>query len=616
MELQSLILTNRISTIAIFMLFSLGLLLGFNQWNAESYFVLLLALLFSVFPVLMSMGYHRLSRLSLCLSLPVLIIGMSVVAKVIPNELITETEYFDYRYVLLAASLVPPMLFDFSRKKHLFISLSFYFLAFVFFDNIHNWFGVGYFQVSPVFQHSPSYLVSQWVAVIAFCAIALGLLIMRKTSDEVQVKNSQLISELNFLNSQLDEQKSEAKKANDLLNDHIKMATVELLDSNTELIKHNNELQQFSYTVSHNLRGPVASLLGLVSVAKNSEPELMANPVFNHIATASKSLDATIKDLGRIVDIRNLIYKIRQKIDFESLLQEVTEPMQNDIIEKGIELQTDFKATTIYTVKPMLASILYNLVSNGIKYMSPVRKPFLKISTEETQEWIVIRVRDNGLGLDLKSQGDKLFKLYKRFHFHTEGKGIGLYLVKMQVESLGGKISAASEVDDYTEFTVSLPKPTNVNHQFVLNEPYGEVFFDATMNVTGIRWHRAVSSHEYRTVLNSALDFMKEHKSPNWLLDLSKRGSISPEDQAWVLTDVLPNTFKLGLKRLAVVSEEELSESTHQFREKNMKTFEKHGIKVSLFKSSYEAELWLAQERITSNGTTQAMGHGATALAQ
>ncbi len=616
MELQPLILTNRISAVAIFLLFSLSFLLGLNQWNAESYFVLLLAFLFSGFPILMSKGYHQLSRLALCLSLPILIIGMSVVSKIIPNELITETEYFDYRYVLLAASLVPPMLFDFSRRKLLFLSLSFYFLSFVFFDDIHNWLGVGYFQTSPVFQHTISYTVSRWVAVIAFCTLTLGLLITRKTSDEVQVKNSQLIAELNFLNSQLDEQKSEAKKANELLNDRIKMATVELLDSNTELIKHNNELQQFSYTVSHNLRGPVASLLGLVSVAKSSDPDLMANPIFNHIATASKSLDATIKDLGRIVDIRNLIYKIRQKIEFESLSQEVTESMQKDILEKGIELQTDFKASTIYTVKPMLASILYNLVSNGIKYMSPVRKPFLKISTEENQEWIMLRVRDNGLGLDLKSQGENLFKLYKRFHFHTEGKGIGLYLVKMQVESLGGKISAASEVDAYTEFTISLPKPKNVNHQFILNEPYGEVFFDATMNVTGIRWHRQVNTQEYRTVLNSALDFMKEHKSPNWLLDLSKRGEISSEDQLWVLTDVLPSTFKLGLKRLAIVSEEELNESAHQFREKNMQTFEKYGIKVSVFKSSYEAELWLAQERITSNGTTQTMGQGATALAQ
>lgn len=615
-ELQSLVLTNRICIIAIILLPILGLILGSNQWNLESYFVVGLALLFLIFPVLMYYGHVNLARIALSLSLPILVIGLSIVSKIIPNELITETEYFDYRYVLLATSLIPPILFGFTEKRYLIISLSFYLIAFISFDDIHNWFGVGYFQVQPVFQLPESYMVSRWVAVMVFCGVSIGVLAMRKTSDEIELKNKLLIKELNFLNSELDTQKSEIKKVNDLLTDKVQQANAELLDSNTELIKHNNELQQFSYTVSHNLRGPIASLLGLISVAKASEPELLNNPIFTHITKSAKSLDATVKDLGRIVDIRNLIYKIRQKIDFDQLLQEVVEPLRKDIEDKEIKLVSDFKATDIYTVKPMLTSILYNLVSNGIKYISPERKPTIYISTSEDEQSIVLRVRDNGLGIDLKNQGENLFKLYKRFHFHTEGKGIGLYLVKMQVESLGGKISATSQVNSFTEFEVVLPKPKNVNHQFLMDESFGEVFFDATMNVMGIRWHRAVNSNEYRKVLGCALDFMKEQKAPNWLLDLSKRGLISDEDQSWALTDVLPTTFKLGLKRLAVVSEKDLNPATHQFYEKNTAVLEKYGIKVSIFQSSYEAELWLAQERIILNGTNQTMGQGTSSLAQ
>lgn len=615
-ELQSLVLTNRINIIAVGSLLLLGILLGSNQWNAESYFVTGLSPFFLIFPLLMYLGRVNLARLALCLSLPIVVIGMSIFSKMIPNELITETEYFDYRYVLLATSLIPPILFGFAKKRYLALSLSIYLLSFIFFDDIHNWLGVGYFQVHPVFQHPASYNVSRWVAVIVFCGVSIGILAMRKTSDETQLKNKQLIQELNLLNKELDNQKSEIRKANELLSIKVAQATAELLDSNTELIKHNNELQQFSYTVSHNLRGPVASLLGLVHLAKTSEPEWMTNPLFVHITKSTKSLDATIKDLGRIVDIRNSIYKIRQKIEFDQLLAEVIEPMMKDVEEKGIQVVFDFKASVIYTVKPMLTSILYNLVSNGFKYISPQRKPTVYLSTFEDGETITLKIKDNGLGIDLKNQSDNLFKLYKRFHFHTEGKGIGLYLVKMQVESLGGKITATSEVDNFTEFTIVLPKPKNVNHQFLLNEDFGEVFYDATMNVTGIRWHRAVNSFEYRKVLNSALDFMKEQKSPNWLLDISKRGAISEEDQAWVLTEVLPTTFKLGLKRLAIVSEGELNAASHQFREKNAAVLEKYGIKVVVFKSAYEAELWLAQERIISNGTNQTMGHGATSVAQ
>ena len=615
-ELQSVVLTNRVSLIGALLMPMLGILLGFNQWNAEAYFVLIIGFLFLVFPLLTYLEYVNFARLALSLSMPILVIGMSVISKTIPNELITETEYFDYRYVLLATSLIPPLLFGYSKKRYLVISLLFYLVAFVFFDDIHHAFGVGYFQVVPVFQHPKSYLVSRWVAVMVFCAISVGVLALRKTSDEIQLKNKNLIHDLHFLNTELDRQKSEINKSNELLNNKIKEATAELLHSNNELIKHNNELQQFSYTVSHNLRGPVARLLGLMAVARASAPELVENPLFIHIAKSTKSLDATIKDLGRIVDIRNLIYKIRQKIDFKELVQELTESMQKDLDDKQIELLQDFAAPSFYSVKPMVTSILYNLLSNSIKYISPQRKPVISISTEEDDGYLTLKVKDNGLGLDLKNQGDNLFKLYKRFHFHTEGKGIGLYLVKMQVESLGGKITVASEVNCYTEFTVTLPKPKNVNHQFLLNEAYGEVFFDATMDVMGVRWHRAVDSMEYRKVLNCALDFMKEQKAPNWLLDLTKRGEVSSEDQTWVLTDVLPTTFKLGLKRLAVVSETELNSATHKFHETNSAVLEKYGIKVLTFKSSYEAQLWLAQERIFLNGTNQTMGQGTPSLVQ
>lgn len=596
-ELQSLILTNRVVVVAMLLVLGLGILLTSNQWNEESIFVLSLVVLFTLFLVFTARGYINFSRVALCLSLPVFIVGMSVVSKLIPNELITETEYFDYRYVLLAASLVPPTLLDLSRKQYLFIALSFYFLSFVFFDTIHILAGVGYFQVKPAFQHSLSYFVSGWVATIAFCAISAGLLVMRKTFDEVQAKNIALITELNDVNTVLDKQKAEIKEANDLLTNRITQATKELLESNSELIKHNSELQQFSYTVSHNLRGPVATLLGLVSIAKSSDPELMNNPLLAHIARASKTLDATIKDLGRIVDVRNLIYKIKQKIRFDAIFGEVTEFLITDISEKKIEISTDFKAHTIYTVKPMLASILHNLVSNAIKYTSRERSAKIRITTEELHGTVVLKVRDNGLGIDLKNHGHNLFKLYKRFHLHTEGKGIGLYLVKMQVESLGGKITVESELNRFTEFTVVFPKLQNINRQIVLDEPYGEVFFDATMDVMGIAWHRQVTSQEYRKILNCALELMKEQKPPSWLLDISKRGLIDDEDQAWVLTEVLPTCFKLGLKRLAVVSITELTNSAILFRDKNKEVFEKYGIKVNVFKTSFDAEKWLAKER-------------------
>ncbi|HMG93866.1 MAG TPA: ATP-binding protein, partial [Chryseolinea sp.] len=110
------------------------------------------------------------------------------------------------------------------------------------------------------------------------------------------------------------------------------------------------------------------------------------------------------------------------------------------------------------SVKPLLNSIIYNLVSNAIKYRSHDRDLHVSIRTSEDPDYWVLQVADNGLGIDMALYGKDLFKMYKRFHENHEGKGLGLYLVKLQVESLDGFIEVTSEVDIGTTFTIYFRK--------------------------------------------------------------------------------------------------------------------------------------------------------------
>jgi signal transduction histidine kinase len=96
-------------------------------------------------------------------------------------------------------------------------------------------------------------------------------------------------------------------------------------------------------------------------------------------------------------------------------------------------------------------------VGNAIKFRDAERNPEIRISCFERDDFLIFKVWDNGFGINLDAHGEKLFKLYKRFNLHTEGKGIGLYLVKLQTELLGGTVEVASEVNAFTEFTISLP---------------------------------------------------------------------------------------------------------------------------------------------------------------
>jgi signal transduction histidine kinase len=532
--------------------------------------------------------------------LPLLIVGMSIVSKIIPGEEVTDSEYFDYRFVLIAASVVPALVFGFTRKRFLALSLFPYLLAFIFFDTIHNYLNVGYYQI----DHSiSSYQISQWIATFMFCAITIGVLILRKTSDEVQSQNFLLINDLKDINKQLQDQKYKIQQQNEALNkanvqlaNKVILANNELRKSNDELIKHNNELQQFSHTVSHNLRGPVASILGLISLAEN-QTGLTVDPIFEHLKKSAKILDATIRDLGRIVDIRNDIHRIRQNVTVSELIEEIVTPFQKEIAERTVRIEYNIASGVFYTVKPMLASILHNLLSNSLKYFAIDRQPVIQISTTETKEQFQLTVRDNGIGIDLDQFGNDLFKLYKRFNNHTEGRGIGLYLIKLQVESLGGTIDIDSKLNSFTEFTIFLPKSENMDHQVLLDESSAEVFFDATKNLTCIHWKRDVLSEEFRAVLNRTLNFMKEYVAAHWLMDTRKRGNVSEEDHLWLLDILLPAAFKLGLKRLAVVYDIDINPTVLEFYKRNEVVFEKHDIEIYFTKFPKEAFDWLEAHR-------------------
>jgi signal transduction histidine kinase len=131
--------------------------------------------------------------------------------------------------------------------------------------------------------------------------------------------------------------------------------------------------------------------------------------------------------------------------------------LQKEIDETNADIMADFSAIEmIHSVKPYIDSILMNLVSNAIKYRHPKRKPIITISTEQYKNYVCLSVQDNGLGIDLMKHKDKLFRLYSRFHSHVEGKGMGLYLVKTQVEALGGKVEVTSEVNHGITFKIFL----------------------------------------------------------------------------------------------------------------------------------------------------------------
>jgi PAS domain S-box-containing protein len=223
----------------------------------------------------------------------------------------------------------------------------------------------------------------------------------------------------------------------------------------SEIIQQNKNLEQFAYIVSHNLRAPVANIIGLSDILHHFEiEEGSREEVIRGLNVSAKNLDKIILDLNNILQIKH-INEDKALVDFSELLNEVKTSIKNLIKKDHVIIKSDFsEKESIMTIKSYLHSIFYNLIVNSIKYKKSDIQPVIEIKSRLNNGSVELLFKDNGLGFNLESKQDQIFGLYKRFHNHIEGKGMGLFMTKMQVETLGGKITVNSEENKGTEFKI------------------------------------------------------------------------------------------------------------------------------------------------------------------
>lgn len=227
-----------------------------------------------------------------------------------------------------------------------------------------------------------------------------------------------------------------------------------------ETIQRNQDLEQFTFIISHNLRAPTANIIGFAEILQdNTLTPTEQNEFLKALSTSVAGLDTVIKDINTILQVKKELNEKKEVISFTNLVNEIINSNSHLINNLQVEIKLDFtEVDELFSLKVYLYSIFYNLISNSIKYRRPDINPIIKISSRLENDKIILSFKDNGLGFDLKTKGDKIFGLYKRFHSHVEGKGMGLFMVKTQVETIGGKITVASEINKGTEFTIEFEK--------------------------------------------------------------------------------------------------------------------------------------------------------------
>jgi len=224
------------------------------------------------------------------------------------------------------------------------------------------------------------------------------------------------------------------------------------------IAKKNSKLQNFAHIVTHNLKQHAGNFESLLELYDEAEDVKEKTEMLGYMKTLSKSLTKTINDLSEIVSIQSQPEETTEDIKLVTKVNNVLKDLEYLISEKSanIKVSVSDDCSVIFN-KSYLYSIVQNLVTNAIKYKHPKRNPEILIASESFDTHTNLVVKDNGIGINLDKFGKDLFGLYKTFHNNPDAEGVGLYLVKNQLEAFGGSVDVESIINEGTTFTLHLP---------------------------------------------------------------------------------------------------------------------------------------------------------------
>lgn len=223
------------------------------------------------------------------------------------------------------------------------------------------------------------------------------------------------------------------------------------------LKRYNTELEQFAYVATHDLRAPIINLNGMIDIFKKRGLVNRENQrIVERIDSSIDRINATLNDLIHVVAYRKTLQEDVREVNLDEVFRDIENDIKPQIREVRAIITTDFKnAPKITYIPGHLRSILQNLITNALKYHSEDRKPQISVQSEWVNDYLYIKVKDNGIGID-ETHKDKVFGLFQRLTTRASGKGMGLYITKSLVDSMGGHIDFTSIPNMGTEFMVSL----------------------------------------------------------------------------------------------------------------------------------------------------------------
>jgi PAS domain S-box-containing protein len=248
-----------------------------------------------------------------------------------------------------------------------------------------------------------------------------------------------------------------------MIGTHIDISDRKRLEENLRSVmealdNRNEELASYSFITAHDLRSPVTSIVALMDLYNQEPTAENSKFVLDSIGGLARDLLDTMDTLNEVLNVKRRPDVVIEPVLLAPVFEGVRETFSKRIesLQAIVEAHFD-NCPSVPGYAPYIESILRNLLSNSLRFNSPDRVPKIRVESEQFKSHFVIRVADNGIGIDMSRHGRKLFGLKQRFHQAEGCRGVGLFMIKAQIEAMKGSITVSSRVDEGTIFTVYLP---------------------------------------------------------------------------------------------------------------------------------------------------------------
>ncbi len=255
----------------------------------------------------------------------------------------------------------------------------------------------------------------------------------------------------------------DAAETNDNLELEVKKRTNELYGVLEKLEKQNADLARFSHIISHNLRGPVASVIGLAGLFNRQQLSDPGNgEIIERLNDTAQRIDQILKDVSHLLRIRESQAPPPVHFSSREIIDNCLARLRESMDQAHPKIELELEVLELFASKEYVQQILLNLIENAITFYSNDRPPEIKIRVQQTNEFYLIAVEDNGIGIDARDT-EKVFEPFKRLNYNLGGRGLGLYIVKAMIEALHGHITLTSKINQGSVFQVSIPRKADLS---------------------------------------------------------------------------------------------------------------------------------------------------------